>query len=117
MNRNPLGVPAGMLAGALVCACSTMATRVARSPGDPPNAPSDAAAAQAAVDGAMRRRGYKPELYQGNRVYCRNETLTGSNLPSKICLTAQQITDQEQAGKAIVNGYRPAGCQPPNPCK
>jgi len=60
----------------------------------------------------MRKWGYKPALYRGERVYCRNEALTGSNLESKVCLTAQQIDDQERAAKDILNGNRPAGCVP-----
>jgi hypothetical protein len=68
------------------------------------------------VDDAMRKRGYSPAIYRGERVYCRNEALTGSNLASKVCLTAKQIDDQERAGKDILNGNRPAGCLPKNPC-
>jgi hypothetical protein len=64
----------------------------------------------------MRKRGYSPGIYRGERVYCRSEALTGSNLESKVCLTAKQIDDQERAGKDILNGNRPAGCLPKNPC-
>ena len=71
---------------------------------------------QTDVDNAMRKRGYTPASYRGERVYCRNEALTGSNLESKVCLTAKQIEDQERAGKDILNGPRPAGCLPKNPC-
>jgi hypothetical protein len=71
---------------------------------------------QTDVDNTMRKRGYKPAIYRGERVYCRNEILTGSNLESKVCLTARQIEDQERAGKDILNGNRPAGCLPKNPC-
>jgi hypothetical protein len=65
---------------------------------------------QADVDTALRKRGYKPASYRGERVYCRSEALTGSNLESKVCLTAKQIEDQERAAKDILNGNRPAGC-------
>jgi hypothetical protein len=75
-------------------------------------APPDGAASQTDVDDAMRKRGYKPAFYRGERVYCRNELLTGSNLQSKLCLTARQIEEQERAGKDILNGTRPAGCEP-----
>jgi hypothetical protein len=64
----------------------------------------------------MIKRGYKPALYRGERVYCRNEVLTGSNLASKICLTADQIEDRERTGKDILNGNRPAGCMPKSGC-
>jgi hypothetical protein len=67
---------------------------------------------QTDVDEAMRKRGYKPMVYRGERVYCRNEALTGSNLQSKVCLTAKQIEDLEQSGKDILNRNRQAGCSP-----
>jgi hypothetical protein len=67
---------------------------------------------QTDVDDAMRKRGYKPMVYRGERVYCRNEALTGSNLESKVCLTAKQIEDLEQSGKDILNRNRQAGCLP-----
>jgi hypothetical protein len=65
---------------------------------------------QADVDKDMRKRGYKPATYRGERVYCRNQPLTGSNLESTVCLTARQIEEQERSGKDILNGNRPAGC-------
>jgi hypothetical protein len=70
------------------------------------------ARSQTDVDREMRQRGYKPASYRGERVYCRNELLTGSNLASKVCLTVQQIEDQERSGKEILNVNRPAGCTP-----
>ncbi len=76
----------------------------------------EVARSQTDVDKAMRKRGYSPAIYRGERVYCRNEALTGSNLESKVCLTANQIDDQERAGKDILNGNHPAGCLPKNPC-
>lgn len=76
-----------------------------------PNRPPDAAASQADFDNAMRKRGYKPAFERGQRVYCRNETLTGSNLASQICLTAEQIDNQERAGKDILKSHQ-AGCLP-----
>jgi hypothetical protein len=70
------------------------------------------ARSQADVDNDMRKRGYKPASYHGERVYCRNEVVTGSNLGSKVCLTAKQIEDQERAVKDILNGHIQAGCAP-----
>jgi hypothetical protein len=111
-----IGLSAGVLCAALTCACSSAVTRAAAAHSTPPGRPSDAAAPQADVDSAMRKRGYTPGLYQGERVYCRKETLTGSNLESKVCLTAKQIEDQERAGKDIFNRNRPAGCQQNGGC-
>jgi hypothetical protein len=78
--------------------------------------PGDVDRSQADVDIAMRKRGYQPATYRGERVYCRYESLTGSNLKSKVCLTANQIEDQERAAKDILNGNRPAGCLPKTGC-
>ena len=78
--------------------------------------PPDAVASQTDVDEAMRKRGYQPALYHGERVYCRNEMLTGSNLESKVCLTARQIEDQQRGGKDMLMGPRPAACPPKTSC-
>jgi hypothetical protein len=140
MIRAVLRLSVGMLTVTLTSACSsslprtvpTQATAVGGSSGQPsggaavsaavaqpdlkggnappPNRQSEADASQADVDNALRQRGYKPALYRGKRIYCRNEVLTGSNLASKVCLTAQQIVDQERAAKDILDRTRPAGC-------
>jgi hypothetical protein len=117
----------GMVALSVASACSSWLPRV--SPMQPVPAgnqsgttdpqteqSNDLDRSQADADLALRRRGYKPAIYRGERVYCRNETLTGSNLESKVCLTAKQIEDQERAGKDILNGNRPAGCLPKTDC-
>jgi hypothetical protein len=73
-------------------------------------------ASQADLDVAMRKRGYQPATSRGERVYCRSEPLTGSNLQSRVCRTAKEIEDQERAGKDVLNGNRPAGCLPRTGC-
>jgi len=60
----------------------------------------------------MRQRGYTLASYRGERVYCRNEAITGSNLESRVCMTARQIAAQERAGQDLLNQARPAGCPP-----
>jgi hypothetical protein len=64
----------------------------------------------------MRKRGYQPADYQGERVYCKNTQVTGSNFQSKVCLTATQIEEQERAGKDIAGGNHQAGCSLRNSC-
>jgi hypothetical protein len=81
-----------------------------------PTRRADVARSQTDVDNAMRKLGYTPASYRGERVYCRSEMLTGSNLASRLCLTAQQIEDQERAGKDIVSGNHQAGCSAKIPC-
>jgi hypothetical protein len=121
-----LRISIGLLAFALASACANSppraapvqqamsANKVGDSTGgqasDPLPASSDHPGDNAAFEIAMRKRGYKPTNFRGERVYCRNETLTGSNLASKVCLTAAQIEAQERAGKEILTGTHQAGC-------
>jgi hypothetical protein len=100
-----------LLAIPLLSACSGPPLRVPP-PQQVRKQPPDAANTQPDVDAAMRKRGYKPALYRGERVYCRNETITGSNLETKVCLTARQIEDQERSGKDMLTGPHPDGCGP-----
>jgi hypothetical protein len=81
-----------------------------------PSRQAEVGRSQADVDKAMRKRGYEPAIYRGERVYCKNQALTGSNIESKLCLTAVQIEDQERAAKDILNGNRQNGCSPKTPC-
>lgn len=121
-----LRLSSAVLAVSLSVACSSSPSRLPPPPQAPPADPSGGSAAPARqpdsadsrtnLDDEMIKRGYKPALYRGERVYCRNEVLTGSNLASKICLTADQIEDRERTGKDILNGNRPAGCMPKSGC-
>ena len=127
MMKAVFTISLGVCTVLLASACSSSLRRGTPPPPGPPSALSDRqgdGAAQAAnvdrsqtdVDNEMRKRGYKPAIYRGERVYCRNEALTGSNLESKVCLTARQIEDQERSGKDILNRNRPAGCLPNTAC-
>jgi hypothetical protein len=131
-----LGISIGALAFALVAGCASSPPRASPTrpmisgngtKPDPKGVdtlastqPAAVDRSQADVDIAMRKQGYKPATFRGERVYCRNETLTGSNLESKVCLTAEQIESQERAGKDILNGNRaagrPPGCVPSTGC-
>src|ERR1700688_3794103 len=120
MMNATIKISIGVCIVMLASACSSHLPRGTAPPqvlagsqhGDPQAA--DVDRSQTDVDNEMRKRGYKPAIYRGERVYCRNEALTGSNLESKVCLTAKQIEDQEQSGKDILNRNRPAGCSPTN---
>ena len=130
MMQSGFRLPSGILAVLLAGACSSSAPRgsptrqgVSDARSDPgsghasvPNQSPDVALSDADVDKAMRKRGYKPATYRGERVYCRKEALTGSNLQSEVCQTAEQIENEEQAARNILNGNRPAGCLPRTGC-
>ena len=99
-----------MLVVALISACAGSPARVSAPPVRSSNPggssaakqPPDAANSKSDVDNALLKRGYKPALYRGERVYCRNEPITGSNLETKVCLTARQIEDLERSGKDML---------------
>jgi hypothetical protein len=122
MMRAVLPISLGLCAVLLASACSsslprgTSPPRVADPKSSGASAPTTAATldrSQIDVDNDMRKRGYKPMIYRGERVYCRNEALTGSNLESKVCLTAKQIEDQERSGKDVLKDRnRQAVCAP-----
>ena len=124
--KSVLRVWTGALAFSLVSACAgsqprAPQTRPALSASQPEVAGASAPTQPPAVDPsqidiAMRKRGYQPATVRGERVYCRKEALTGSNLQSKVCRTAKEIDDQERAGKDVLNQNRPAGCLPRSGC-
>ena len=106
----------GLLAVALASACASPPPQPPRTHASAAGAEHSGDSPQFDADAAMRKRGYKPAIYRGERVYCRNEMITGSNLQSRVCLTARQIADQERAGKDIVSGNHPAACPPNTNC-
>jgi hypothetical protein len=125
--QSVLRIPAGALTLSLMSACTSSlprATPTQQAPsgnqlaGAGTSVPTQASAVepQTDVDIAMRKRGYQPATFRGERVYCRKEALTGSNLQNKVCRTAKDIEDQERAGKDVLNGNRPAGCLPKTAC-
>ena len=118
-SRFVLRISVGALALSLISACAGSPPRASPTPQVVPSAPTQPSAVDASqtdIDIAMRKRGYQLATFRGQRVYCRNEAVTGSNLQSKVCRTAKEIEDQEQAGKDVLNGYRPAGCLPTSSC-
>jgi hypothetical protein len=126
-SRSVLRVSVGALALSLMSACASPPprappTRQVLSGNQPAGAATSAPiqlpadAPQADVDAAMRKRGYQPATSRGERVYCRSEPLTGSNLQARVCRTAKEIEDQERAGRDLLIGNRPAGCLPRTGC-
>jgi hypothetical protein len=127
-SRLVLRISVGALGFSLISACAGSPSRVsppqqALSGNQPkgaatsaPSQPSAVDPPQTDIDIAMRKRGYQLATFRGERVYCRNEAVTGSNLQSKVCRTTKEIEDQERAGKDVLNGKRPAGCLPTTGC-
>ena len=117
-RRLVLRILVGALAFSLISACAGSPPRASSTQQVPsaPTQPSAVDAPQTDIDIAMRKRGFQLATFRGERVYCRNEAVTGSNLQSKVCRTAKEIEDQEHAGKDVLNGNRPAGCLPTSGC-
>jgi hypothetical protein len=127
-GKSVLRISVGALAFSLISACAGSPPRASPTQQvlsgsqlegagtSAPTQPSAVDPPQADVDNAMRKRGYQLATLRGERVYCRNEALTGSNLQSKVCRTAKEIENQERAGKDVLNGNRPAGCLPKSGC-
>lgn len=58
-----------------------------------PAASSTSAASDEDTEKRLRSQGYKPEVHNGSKVYCRKETELGSRFPSKVCATPEQIAN------------------------
>jgi len=53
----------------------------------------------AAEDKRLRALGYKPEIRNDKKYYCRREAPLGSRFETKICGTAEQLSSVRQSGK------------------
>lgn len=115
-SRFVLRILVAALAFSLISACAGSPPRASPTQPSAATQPSAVDAPQTDIDIVMRKRGYQLATFRGERVYCRSEALTGSNLQSKVCRTAKEIEDQERAGKDALNGNRPAGCLPTSGC-
>jgi hypothetical protein len=114
MRKVVLHISIGVCTALLASACSSSAPRGTPPPQVPDSQAAEVDRSPTEVDNEMRKRGYQPAVYRGERVYCRSEPLTGSNLQSKVCRTVRQIEEQERSGRDILNKNRPAGCLPNN---
>jgi len=56
-----------------------------------------------ATDKRLRSQGYKVEMHNGTKVYCRKETEMGSRFPSKTCATADQLSAANKDGQDALN--------------
>ena len=119
--RITAGLLACLAAGVLSSALADPSTDTAPAAPATPNASAaqatkaDDAAAQAAAKAAAEKaeldldtrhflaEGYKPEMHNGEQVFCRKETALGSRLaPLKNCGTIEQLKLAEQKSKAGV---------------
>jgi hypothetical protein len=124
----------------VICGCATQPQRVPPSPAVAPDpavqsgsaqsttagSPPPTAAAQAsaptgspaintpvalAIDQDLVSRGYTPAIRHGQRVYCREQSVTGTHFTQKKCMTADQIKEAAESTKDYLNAPRPdANC-------
>jgi pyruvate/2-oxoglutarate dehydrogenase complex dihydrolipoamide acyltransferase (E2) component len=113
--RIAVGLLAALSAGALTSALADPPTdaapAAATAPATPTNAPAAAATTSAPatkpaapefdqVERHFVAEGYRPEMRNGLKVFCRRETALGSHLPGpKVCATAAQLNAAEAEAK------------------
>jgi hypothetical protein len=61
--------------------------------------PANSSKALSDAEKKLRSQGYKPEVHNGNTVYCRKETQLGSHFESKTCGSPEQIVRAQQDSK------------------
>ena len=115
MMRIAVGLLAALSAGALTSALAdpkpdtapAAATTTAVASNPPAAAPSSSSAATKPaapeidpVERHFAMEGYRPEMHNGVKVFCRRETALGSHLPGpKVCGTAEQLNAVEGESK------------------
>ena len=62
------------------------------------------AAAPAQINPKLVSQGYKAVKYRGAYVYCRSESVTGTQFQKKVCLTETAIKDIEAKTQETVDG-------------
>jgi len=56
-----------------------------------------------ATDKRLRSQGYKPEVRNGTKIYCRKETEMGSRFPTKVCGTPEQLSAANKDSQDALN--------------
>jgi hypothetical protein len=75
--------------------------------GSPAAGASASTASAPVLDAKLLQEGYRPATYHGQQLYCRKQSVTGTQFTTKVCLTADQIRDQEEQAKRLLDTVRP----------
>jgi hypothetical protein len=91
---------------------ATAAASAAQSSAAAPAKPAPSAANGDSDDKELLKQGYKPRVVRGEKVYCKREVPTGSNLPVTRCMSAESAKEMAAEGKEMAeriqrNGF---GC-------
>jgi outer membrane biosynthesis protein TonB len=107
----------------LATACSSQpkqAEPAAAATAAPASAVADAKDSSApAVNTALVRKGYQAVRQNDDLVYCRSETVTGTQFKRKVCLSEQQLLEQERKAKEMQESMTKPRSSPacsPAPC-
>ncbi len=98
--RIAVGLLAALSAGALTSALADPPTDTAPAAATAPAATKPAEPEIDQVEKHFVAEGYRPEMRNGVKLFCRRETALGSHLPGpKVCGTAQQLNALEADAK------------------
>jgi hypothetical protein len=75
--------------------------------GSPAAGASASTASAPVLDAKLLQEGYRPATYHGQQLYCRKQSVTGTQFTTKVCLTPDQIREQEEQAKRILDTVRP----------
>jgi putative hemolysin len=91
-------------------ACTSAARPVAASAGGAgivSNQQSTSAGTAPIEEATLIKEGYRREIHQGEVLFCRSETLTGSRFSSNVCQSKEQIEAREAAARRAMGAVRP----------
>ena len=57
-------------------------------------------------------RGYRLELQNGKKTFCRREVVLGSRLEKKVCGTADQLAEAQRTGREVTENSQRRGTNP-----
>lgn len=105
----PLRVPPSPTAAATPAIHPTQPTPIPVAPAQSQAQTATNTRASLPIDPDLVKRGYHPAIRRGQRVYCREEPITGSRFTQTRCMTADQISDSASSTKDYLNAPRPDG--------
>jgi hypothetical protein len=57
-------------------------------------------------------RGYRQEVQNGQKTFCRREVVLGSHLEKKVCGTADQLAQAQRTGREVTENSQRRGTNP-----
>jgi hypothetical protein len=63
--------------------------------------PAPSASSEQTLDKQLLAKGYTPRVIRGEKVYCKRETATGSNLPELRCMSVESAEEMAKEGRDL----------------